>query len=407
MAFVTALMAESGLPLFTRASKGLEMISFAAMGSLFGITTFVEDQKAKICGARTNTAAVRWKTVHEVKLLLVVVTDNDFSTDDYIEDLLDLVYAAIVFTLGEGELKRLSVGSEELYRLALKKCYPLIDALIGTLRSPTVAGPTLQCVDRTVTSVDEGILAAVDRWVYGATAKWGFLLCNGKVLAADSHWWDLRWDERILLAALPPILPDAAEATIYLPCVSPSVAFRLVTIPVIPGVLACLLCGAEPSLKDIESQLVKPVWSGLVNVLKRLQARPLLAPPIALAAADCVVGMLIVDTRCRWSIFTVTANAGSASRADPKLAAVAYFKSVVGPSVMKVAPPKAIRHAVAESYTVTTNFKLYYMTRKAASGAVLSVVSVFLPGVPTYSLRHLTTLTFGELDGANVFPLGA
>lgn len=41
MAFVTAMMAESGLPLFTRASKGLESLSYSAIGSLFGITTYV------------------------------------------------------------------------------------------------------------------------------------------------------------------------------------------------------------------------------------------------------------------------------------------------------------------------------------------------------------------------------
>lgn len=67
------------------------------------------------------------------------------------------MYSAIVFTIGEGDLARLSAGSEEVYRLELKKCYALIDALLNTLRSSTSAGPSLHCVDRSVVPVDATI----------------------------------------------------------------------------------------------------------------------------------------------------------------------------------------------------------------------------------------------------------
>ena len=46
MAYVSAIKADSGLPLFTRASEGLPPLSFSANGSLFGITTYVSACRA-------------------------------------------------------------------------------------------------------------------------------------------------------------------------------------------------------------------------------------------------------------------------------------------------------------------------------------------------------------------------
>jgi hypothetical protein len=41
----------------------------------------VKDQRATIVEARTSTSVVRWKEVEACKLLLVVVADNDHSTE--------------------------------------------------------------------------------------------------------------------------------------------------------------------------------------------------------------------------------------------------------------------------------------------------------------------------------------
>eukprot|EP00037_Helgoeca_nana_P010450 m.91968 g.91968 ORF g.91968 m.91968 type:complete len:407 (+) comp20213_c0_seq2:398-1618(+) len=404
MAFISALMADSGLPLFTRTSSGLESLSYSAMGSLFGIKTYVEDQQVIIVGARTSTAAVRWKVVPESKLLLVIVTDNDYSTDDYINELLELVCSAIVFTLGATKLAQLSSGAEELYRLELKKCYPLIDSLISSLRSVASAGPALQCVDRAVIPSDTAISAALDRFVYSASAKWGFLLVNGQVLVADANWWSLRADEKILLAALPPNLGELAEKAIYLPHASPSVPFRLVSAAIAPGVHACLLCGADPPLEAIKDQLLKPVWGGLLDPLRRLQSKPAVYPPGALQLTDGVVGMLLVDPAANWSMFFHSAAEGVVAKGTtPKLAVCAYYKSMIGPSVMKKSPAGALEHKVTESYSVTTRYKLYYMEQRTVDGVPIRVIGLFAPGVPTYSLRHLTATTFSDLEACNVF----
>ena len=117
--------------------------------------------------------------------------------------------------------------------------------------------------------------AALERFVYGASAKWGFLVVNGHVLTADEHWWALRADERILLAVVSGIgggggggaaaaaASGSTEMKVFLPHASPSVPFRLVSVELASGVRACMLCGAEPSMQAIEDQLVKPVWSAV------------------------------------------------------------------------------------------------------------------------------------------------
>lgn len=91
--------------------------------------------------------------------------------------------------------------------------------------------------------------------------------------------------------------------------------------------------------------------------------------------------------------------------AKPKLAASAYYKSVIGPCVMKTAPVTSLGHTVTESYTVTTQYKLYFMEHRLAGGDLVRVVGIFMPGSPTYALRHLTTTTFTDLEACNVFPL--
>jgi hypothetical protein len=284
--------------------------------------------------------------------------------------------------------------------------------------------------------------------VYSASAKWGFLLVNGQVLVADANWWSLRADEKILLAALPPNLGELAEKAIYLPHASPSVPFRLVSAAIAPGVHACLLCGADPPLEAIKDQLLKPVWGGvrctsvvlliswacslshsvssadigatrsrarprsripppaiqLLDHLRRLQAKPAVYPPAALQLTDGVVGMLLVDPAANWSMFFHSAAEGVVAKGTtPKLAVCAYYKSMIGPSVMKKSPAGALEHKVTESYSVTTRYKLYYMEQRTVDGVPIRVIGLFAPGVPTYSLRHLTATTFSDLEACNVF----
>eukprot|EP00041_Stephanoeca_diplocostata_P016162 m.315618 g.315618 ORF g.315618 m.315618 type:complete len:136 (+) comp20277_c0_seq5:165-572(+) len=117
MAYVAAVTADGGIPLLTRCSNGLPQLSFTAMGALFGISTYIENEGARILCARSESAAVAWKVYSESGILLVLGTDIGGFKDRYLEKFLDVLHSALVMKLGKDHLVDLE---GELLRRALR-----------------------------------------------------------------------------------------------------------------------------------------------------------------------------------------------------------------------------------------------------------------------------------------------
>eukprot|EP00041_Stephanoeca_diplocostata_P016161 m.315607 g.315607 ORF g.315607 m.315607 type:complete len:458 (+) comp20277_c0_seq2:165-1538(+) len=448
MAYVAAVTADGGIPLLTRCSNGLPQLSFTAMGALFGISTYIENEGARILCARSESAAVAWKVYSESGILLVLGTDIGGFKDRYLEKFLDVLHSALVMKLGKDHLVDLE---GELLRRALRAAYPLLDSLLNTIRSPDKVGVALQVVDRAMAAPDEVLADALDRFAYSATAKYGFLLVNGIVAVAAPAWWSLPPSERVLLCTVATLTPTVnTESVVYLEHASGMAQYRLLSVVITPGIHACILCGDVPSLHDIETKLVNQVWqSAADSLIALLRHFPANFPP----SIDMPTGLLAVLTvhpTQRWAMYGhfASSQANDGQNADPvldpgsqsagcsvlypseitdhKLALVSWYHTMVstltdtggggqptsastGTPTKSSAPTpplkngdaatvhRRLKHDVSESYLCTARYKCYFLPYTLRRGSAAHVMALFQPNVPTFTLRSATVMAVDNL----------
>ncbi|XP_020859136.1 protein fuzzy homolog isoform X4 [Phascolarctos cinereus] len=139
------LAASSGVPLFSRSSRGgapsRQQLPFSIIGSLNGVHMFGQNLDVTLRSARTEDSVVVWKTFHD-SVTLIVLSSELGCAELRLERLLELVFGAMVLLVGLEELTK--IRNVERLKKDLRAAYGLIDSL---LVDSELAGDLTQCVD--------------------------------------------------------------------------------------------------------------------------------------------------------------------------------------------------------------------------------------------------------------------
>ena len=133
--------------------------------------------------------------------------------------------------------------------------------------------------------------SAGSRWVYVNSGS--ALACHGVIRP-----------EPVMLDLLPTLLDSTKIFNYFMPPFLGGVLFPTSRcVDLMDGVTACLLCGAVPSLNDIQTSLVERTWVNAQETLTAAKANFPHNVPAALGSLpNGLVGMLIVNTRAQWSV---------------------------------------------------------------------------------------------------------
>jgi len=310
-------------------------------------------------------------------------------------------------------------SSDTILEKLVQGCNPLIDLMLNSYRSSLSVGPVLGVVDKALAAPDSLLQGCLDSFVYGATATCGALIVEGCVLEATTGWHELGSDDRQLLTLLAKTGQGSFETTVYLARSSRSAGSRWVCVDLMDGVTACLLCGAVPSLNDIQTSLVERTWVNAQETLTAAKANFPHNVPAALGSLpNGLVGMLIVNTRAQWATFSDVARApnsadnqagverGPARNPDEtKMALCTWYKSNVTSAMAedlgRVVEPDThlVGCSLREGYCCGAINKCYIARMKTARGNY-HVATLFDASIPTFSLRGMTTQAF---EGAEPF----
>lgn len=413
------LTASSGVPLFSRGST--KQLPFSIIGSLNGVHMFGTGHDAALSCCETEQGGrVVWRVFHD-SLMLIGVSSNADVSELHLRHLLENAWNCMVLVLGLDEL--VNVRNVERLKRELRSCYRLIDMLLergvddrDRDHDQGLMGDLTHCTDCILLPQPDLLQDTVQSFTKAAESEFGCLLVRGRLAVATEKWWRLAPQELVLLSALANLPPGktSCDYPVFLPQGSPNVALRLLCFQLLPGATACVLCGPNPSLYQLESEQVCRFWSPLVENLRSClnQAERSALPPSVTLRRD-VLALLLINRESRRSVACLSSKAMpllSPSRRWELLrhfytfAVTRYFTSEESPSsehpteLLHEEFSAGFTHLPVHCYLVTDECKCYAVQTPQHELFLITDLSV-----PTFALRSVATHTLDAVTAASGF----
>lgn len=413
------LTASSGVPLFSRGS--VRQLPFSIIGSLNGVHMFGTGHDSTLSCCETEQGGrVLWRVFHDSLMLIGLSSDADIS-ELHLRRVLENTWNCMVLVLGLDELA--NVRNVERLKRELRSCYRLIDMLLerGVAdRDQGLVGDLTHCIDCVLLSQPDLLQETLESFTRAAESEFGCLLVRGRLAVATEKWWRLDPQELVLLSAFANLPPGKASCDypVFLPQGSPNVALRLLCFQLLPGAIACVLCGPRPSLYQVENEQVCRFWFPVMENLRScLDLAKRSALPSSVSLRWDVQAVLLINRESRRSV----ASLGHAfSKATPLLsparrwellrlfytfAVTRYFTSEEPPSsecptagLLHEEFSAGFTHLPTHCYLVTDECKCYAVHTPQHQLFLLTDLSV-----PTFALRSIATHTLDAVTTATGF----
>ncbi|KTF86630.1 hypothetical protein cypCar_00021722 [Cyprinus carpio] len=415
------LTATSGVPLFSRGSA--KQLPFSIIGSLNGVHMFGAGHGAQLASCETDRGSrVVWGVFQESLMLIAVSGGGGPAISELqLRRLLENVWNCMVLVLGQDELA--NIRNVERLKRELRSCFRLIDMLLERVSDEQgFMGDLTQCADCMLLSHSGLLQEALDSFAQAAESEFGCLLVHGRVALATEKWWSrLTSQEVVVLSILVHSLSGASSCDypVFLPQGSPTVAIRLLSFQLLPGVHVCVLCGPKPSLYKAENELIGRFWSTFVENLRSCleQAKHSTLPPSVSLRWD-IQALLLINRESRRAVTVCPrVRSGAPSEATPLLsparrlellrlfytfAVTRYFisqeASVSSASTTSEDFSKGFTHVPVQCYLVTDECKCYGLQSSQHQLFVLMDLSV-----PTFALRTVATQALSAITAATGF----
>lgn len=413
------LTASSGVPLFSRGST--KQLPFSIIGSLNGVHMFGTGHNASLSCCETEQGGrVVWRVFHD-SLMLIGISSSAAISELHLRRLLENTWNCMVLVLGLDELA--NMRNIERLKRELRSCYWLIDMLLerGVDDSDQgLMGDLTHCTDCILLAQPELLQETLESFARAAESEFGCLLFHGRLAVGTEKWWRLAPQELVLLSALADLPPGktSCDYPVFLPQGSPNVALRLLCFQLLPGVLACVLCGPRPSLYQVENEQVYRFWSPVVENLRSCLDKAFhsaLSPSINLR--QDVLALLLINRETRRSVSSL---AHACSKATPFLsparrwdllrhfytfAVTRYFTSEESsssecPTTQQLHEEfsAGFMHLPMHCYLVTDECKCYAVQTPQHQLFLLTDLSV-----PTFALRSVATHALDAITTATGF----
>ncbi|CAG4973962.1 unnamed protein product [Parnassius apollo] len=399
---VLAVATESGVPIFTRKRGNNENIQFSTIASLHGINMFSKCHNLSVINTQVENGSILWKEYYKSVTLIGIVTGG-LECD--LEHLLSCINDAMVFCVGKKELENLK-NIDQIKR-DLRQCYPILDYLLESLDPNSLPRMTLvlDLIQSFLCPQSQQLQQVLDNYAEKVTGRWACLSINGHLVATSSDFYELDPREARLLLLLAAAQDGAPlrDTLVYLPYMSPDVAFRAVTCKLLADVYVFVVCGATPALSQID-EIVLQCWEGYAQIIKEAK---LIHPrnfPLSITFEPCVLGIFIVNITLRRSVFSRHLQlSNQKTRGMSGLHRMDILRTFYVTSARDLAPELNIREFLDKDIDNESIGKMcetywcseYHKCHAQRSDNLLCCV-LYAPNIPTHTMRLLTSQMLQE-----------
>ncbi|KAJ0175726.1 hypothetical protein K1T71_008885 [Dendrolimus kikuchii] len=301
---VIAVGTESGVPIFTRRRGNNENIQFSTIASLHGINMFSKCHNLSMIDTHVDNGTILWKEYCK-SITLIGIATGGLECD--LELLLSCVHDVMIFYIGKKELETLK--SIDQIKRELRQCYPILDYLLESLDPNAVSSPlptlVLDLIQSVLCPQAQQLQQALDVYAESVTGRWACLCIHGQVIVTSSDFQELDPREARLLCLLTAAQDGAPlrDTPVYLPQMSPNLAFRAVTCKLLADVYVLVICGATPALSQID-EIVLQCWEGYAQIIKEAKLTHPRNFPMSIVFEPCILAVMVINVikqRCVFS----------------------------------------------------------------------------------------------------------
>lgn len=227
-----------------------------------------------------------WKD-YEDALLFVGISTN--LTEKVLRSLIDKSFQAMVLHVGINDIK--NQRNVERFKRDLKSSYfQIIEKL-------------MEFAETDLLDYNDSILCGETGAIYEKLVEFSeqtfspycFVLSRNRIICATEGFYDLNVSDRKLLILL--ITQSSAlqkDFPVFLPSKSPTIAYRLISLPLIQGVSIGLICGVKPTFSELEV-LSQEFWQDYYELLVSAEVGSPRNFPPTIELDSTIIGFLLVN----------------------------------------------------------------------------------------------------------------
>ncbi|CAH4029337.1 protein fuzzy homolog isoform X1 [Pieris brassicae] len=399
---VIAVATDSGVPIFSRKRGNCDNVQFSTIASLHGINMFSKCHNLTIMKTQVDNGSILWKEYCKSVTLIGIVTGG-LECD--LELLLLYVHNLMVFCIGKKELENLK-NIDQIKR-ELRQCYPILDYLLEAV-DPNCVSQTcmfLDLIQSMLCPQAQQLQQVLDSYSERVTGRWPCLSIHGHIVATGTDFYELDSVEAKLLMLLAASQDGAPlrETPIYLPQMSPNVAFRAVTCKLLADVYVLVICGATPPLSEID-EIVLQCWENSAHIIKEAK---LVYPrnfPLSITFEPCILGILIINIPKKRCVFSRHLAGNQKGKNISSLHRIDVLRTFFVTTARDLAPELQIKEGddkeccssqcvPSEAYWCSEYHKWH--ARRIAD---LMACVLYAPTVPIHTVRLLTNQILQEIS---------
>lgn len=301
---VIAVATDSGVPIFTRKRGTNENIQFSTIASMHGINMFSKCHNLSMINSQVDNGIILWKEYCK-SITLIGIATGGLECD--LELLLSCVHDLMIFYIGKKELETLK-NIDQIKR-ELRQCYPILDHMLESLDPNAVSSPfptlVLDLIQSILCPQAQQLQQALDFYAESVTGRWACLSIHGHLIAtsSDFHELDPREARLLLLLTVAQNGAPLRDTPVYLPYMSPNLAFRAVTCKLLADVYILVICGATPLLSQID-EIVLQCWEGYTQIIKEAKLTYPKNFPTSIVFEPCILAVMVINVSKNRCVFS-------------------------------------------------------------------------------------------------------
>ncbi|CAK1540643.1 unnamed protein product [Leptosia nina] len=399
---VIAVATESGVPIFSRKRGNMDNIQFSTIASLHGINMFSKCHNLSMLNTKLENGSILWKEYNK-SITLIGIATGGLECD--LELLLLYVHNLMIFCIGKKEIENLK--NLEQVKRELRQCYPILDHLLEALDPNSVSQTSmfLDLIQSILCPQAQQLQQVLDNYAERVTGRWACLFISGYLVATSSDFYELDSIEAKLLMLLAASQDGAPlrETPVYLPQMSPNVAFRAVTCKLLADVYVLVICGATPALSEID-EIVLHCWENSAQLIKEAKLMYPRNFPISITFEPCILGFLIVNINRRRCVFSRHLHSNQKSKSMSGLHRIDILRTFFVTTAKELAPELKIADDGKECGSHSGPSETYWCSEyhkwHARRVGDLLACALYAPTVPTHTMRLLTNQLLQEISSS-------
>ena len=324
-----------------------------------------------------DNGLVFWKEFES--LLFIGISTN--LTEKVLKSLIDKAFQAMVLHVGINEI--INMRNVDRFKRDLKSSYfQTIEKLMLTAETDLLDyNECILCNEATI--IHEKLVEFSEK----TFSPYCFVLSRNRLICATEGFYDLHVTDRKLLILL--ITQSNAlqkDFPIFLPNKSPTIAYRLVSLPLIQGISVGLICGAKPTFGELEI-ISQDFWQDHYEVLVSAEVgNPRNFPP-SIELDSSIMGFLLVNKVHKKFVISKNIQQVVGKRSSHRMDILrAFFHQSVDTDDFSNSPLYSGDNVkVTEQYYTSDYHKCHALVRDENVLCVL-----YLSAIPTHAMQFVT-----------------